>query len=56
MWKVLTAQIREKIYSSLIKRDWSLWSRKDADRARGKGELFSVDPHILKERKQDEKI
>ena len=50
MWKILTAQIKEEIYNSLISRgifpDEQKGCRK---RTKGTGELLCIDQHILNE-------
>ena len=57
MWKVLTAQIREKIYYSLISRGIFPEEQKGCrKRTRGKEELLYIDQHILNEIKRDGKI
>ena len=48
MWKILTAQIREKIYNSLISPDEQKGCRK---RTRGTKWLLYIDQHILNESK-----
>ena len=52
MWKILTAQIREKIYNSLTSRglfpDEQKGCRKES---KGTAELLYIDQHILNERK-----
>ena len=55
-WKILTTQIREEIYDSLIKRGlfpeeqngYRKWTR-------GTGELLNIDQHIRKEDKMKQK-
>ena len=52
MWKVLTAQIREEIYYSLINsRLFSEKQKRCRKGTRGTGELLYIDQHILKESK-----
>ncbi len=52
MWKILTAQIREEIYYSLISRGIFLDEQKGCcKRTRGTEELLYIDQHILNESK-----
>ena len=57
MWKILTAQIREEIYYSLISRGWFPDEQKGCRKGpRGTAELLYIDQHILNEsKKQTEK-
>ena len=50
MWKILTAQIREEIYSSLTSRGLFPEEQKGCCKvSRGTGELLYIDQHILYE-------
>ena len=52
MWKILTAQIREKIYNSLI--SYGIFPEEQKGcrkRTRGTEELLYIDKHILIESK-----
>ena len=50
MWKILTAQIREKIYYSLTSRGLFPDEQKGCCKgSRGTAELFYIDQHILNE-------
>ena len=52
MWKILTAQIREKIYNSLIRRGLFPEEQKGCHKGiRGTGELLDIDQHITNESK-----
>ena len=52
MWKLLTAQIREKINDSLINRGLFPVGQKGCRKwTRGTGELLYIDQHILKDSK-----
>ena len=52
MWKILTAQIRKEIYSSLTRRRLFPEEQKGYRKgSRGTGELLYVDQHILNESK-----
>ena len=52
MWKILTAQIREKIYDSLTSRGLFPEEQKGCRKgSRGTAELFIIDQHILNESK-----
>ena len=52
MLKILTAQIREKIYSSITSRGWFPDEEKGCCKgSRGTAELLYIDQHILNERK-----
>ena len=56
MWKILTAQIREKFYYSLTSR--GLFSDEQKGCHKGSGgtaELLYIDPHILNESKTRQK-
>ena len=56
IWKILTAQIREEIYYSLISRDLFPDEQKGwHKRTRGTGELLYIDQHTLKETKTGRK-
>ena len=56
MWKILTAQIREKIYSSLTSRGLFPDEQKGCRKGpRGTAELLVIDEHILKESKTKRK-
>ena len=56
MWKMLTAQIREQIYSSLISRGIFPDEQKGfCKRIRGTEELLYIDQHILNESKTRQK-
>ena len=50
IWKILTAQISEEIYNSLISSDYSPYEQKGCCKeTRGTGELLYIDQHILKD-------
>ena len=52
MWKILTAQIREKIYNSLTSRGLFPGEQKGCRKgSRGTAELLYIDQHILNESK-----
>ena len=52
MWKILTAQIREKIYNSLTSRGLFPDEQKGCRKgSRGTAELLYIDQHILNESK-----
>ena len=56
MWKILTAQIREDIYDSLISRRLFPKEQKGCRKwTRGTEELLYIDPNILKESKMRRK-
>ena len=56
MWKILTAQIRKKIYYSLIShRIFPNEQKRCRKITRGTGELVSIAQHILKEGKTRQK-
>ena len=56
MWKILTAQIREKIYYSLISRGLFPNEQKGCRKgSRGTAELLYIDKHILNESKNRRK-
>ena len=56
MWKILTAQIREEIYYSLISRGWFPNEQKGCRKgSRGTAELLYIDQHILNESKNRRK-
>ena len=56
MWKILTAQIREKIYYSLISRGLFPNEQKGCRKgSRGTAELIYIDKHILNESKNRRK-
>ena len=56
MWKILTAQIREKIYYSLTSRGLFPDEQKGCRKgSRGTAELLVIDEHILKESKTKRK-
>ena len=52
MWKILTAQIREEIYYSLISHELFPEEQKGCHKGtRGTGELLYIDQHIFNESK-----
>ena len=52
MWKILTAQIREEIYYSLISYGLFFFEQKGCRKgSKGTAELLYIDQHILNERK-----
>ena len=52
MWKILTAQIREKMYDSLTSRGFFPDEQKGCRKgSRGTAELLYIDQHILNESK-----
>ena len=56
MWKILTAQIREEIYYSVISRGLFPDEQKGCRKgSRGTTELFYIDQHILHESKNRRK-
>ena len=56
MWKILTAQIREKIYYSLISRGLFPNEQKGCRKgSRGRAELLDIDKYILNESKNRRK-
>ena len=56
MWKILTAQIREKIYYSLTIHGLFPGEQKECHKgSRGRAELLYIDQHILNERKTKRK-
>ena len=56
MWKILAAQIREKIYYSLISRGLFPNEQKGCQKgSRGTAELLYIDKHILNESKNRRK-
>ena len=57
MWKILTAQIREEIYYSLISCGLFLEAQKGCHKGtRGTGYLLYIGQHILKETKTRTRI
>ena len=56
MWKILTAQVREKIYNSLTSRGLFPDEQKGCCKgSRGTAELLYIDQHILNESKTRQK-
>ena len=52
IWKIITAQIREKIYDLLESHELFLEEQKECYKVfRGTGELLCIDQHILNESK-----